>query len=184
MLLVKDLGQPRDQLLIKGSERRSWMTPSKFWVLGARCLYRNSTISTSYTNQLIIRTSWMQFIDLANKNKGCPAKSQFQINNTSTFFNGSISLFFCLFFSCKIFTLQCCAGFCHTTTWVNLKYTYGPFLWSLPPLLSLSHPPLAFLIVQDWEIFGHQESSVTLLSSRWWRGLGSLKPLIWGQGRE
>ena len=138
MLLVKDLGQPRDQMLIKGSERWSWMTPSKFWVLGARCLYRNSTISTSYTNQLIIRTSWMQFTGLANKNKGCPAKSQFQINSTSIFLNGSF-YFLSFFFSCKVFTLQYCAGFCHTSTWITSIFNIKPWIFPGGPVVE--NPP-------------------------------------------
>ena len=30
--------------------------------------------------------------------------------------------------------LQCCVGFCGTTTQINHNYTYIPSLWSLPPL--------------------------------------------------
>ena len=32
----------------------------------------------------------------------------------------------------RIIALQCCIGFCHTTTWISYKYTYVPFFLSLP----------------------------------------------------
>lgn len=75
--------QPRDQMLTKGPERRNQMTPGTFWVLGARSLHRNNKISNDYTNWLMVRTCWVQFPYLANKNIGCLTKFKFQINNKS-----------------------------------------------------------------------------------------------------
>lgn len=37
------------------------------------------------------------------------------------------------FFNWKVTALQCIVAFCHTT-WVSRKYTYGPFLLTLPPI--------------------------------------------------
>ena len=46
----------------------------------------------------------------------------------------------CVLYSCKkiifnwgIFTWQWCVGFCGPITWFSPKYTYVPFIWSLPP---------------------------------------------------
>ena len=39
-----------------------------------------------------------------------------------------------LSFNWRILTLQCCIGFCHTTTWNSLKYTYISSFLNLPPL--------------------------------------------------
>ena len=45
-------------------------------------------------------------------------------------------------FNWRIIALQCCAGFCHTTMWINHKYVYiyiySSFL-NLPPIHSPSH---------------------------------------------
>ena len=40
-------------------------------------------------------------------------------------------VFFFLIFYCKMFALQYCAGFCHTSTWISHRYTYVPsfLLW-------------------------------------------------------
>ena len=40
-------------------------------------------------------------------------------------------------FYCKIFTLQYCADFCHTSTWISHRYTYVP---SLLNLSAIPHP--------------------------------------------
>ena len=50
--------------------------------------------------------------------------------------------FFLLIFNWRIIDIQCCVGFCHTSTWINHRYTYVPSLVSLPPT-SHSTPPLA-----------------------------------------
>ena len=39
-----------------------------------------------------------------------------------------------LSFNWRILTLQCCIGFCHTTTWNSLKYTYISSFLNLPPI--------------------------------------------------
>ena len=39
----------------------------------------------------------------------------------------------------KIYALQCCTAFCHLTTWISHKFTYGPSLLNLPLTLP-SHP--------------------------------------------
>ena len=47
--------------------------------------------------------------------------------------------FFNLFiFNWRIIALQCCVGFCHTSTWISHRYTYIPSLLKLP---SNSHLP-------------------------------------------
>ena len=47
-----------------------------------------------------------------------------------------VFFFFSLFiFSWRIVALQCCVGFCHTSTWISHRYTY------IPSLLSLSSTP-------------------------------------------
>ena len=51
--------------------------------------------------------------------------------------------FFC-FLICKIITLQCCVGFCYTTKWISYKYTYIPFLLSLPPTQPPPTPSIIF----------------------------------------
>ena len=35
-------------------------------------------------------------------------------------------------FNWRIITLQCCVGFCYTTTWISYKYMYIPSFWNLP----------------------------------------------------
>ena len=44
------------------------------------------------------------------------------------------------YWACTI-TLQCCVGFCHTTQWISLKYTYVP---SLPNLTTIPYPKKPF----------------------------------------
>ena len=44
-----------------------------------------------------------------------------------------VTLLFFFFNGWKI-ALQCCVGFCRITTRISQKYTYLPFLLSLPPL--------------------------------------------------
>ena len=39
--------------------------------------------------------------------------------------------FFFLIFYCKMFALQYCASFCHTSTWISHRYTYVPFSFLL-----------------------------------------------------
>ena len=45
-----------------------------------------------------------------------------------------------LIFNWRIIALQCCVGFCHTSTRISHRYTYVPSLLNLPPLSHLSHP--------------------------------------------
>ena len=51
----------------------------------------------------------------------------------------SLSSFCFCFFNWRKIALQCCVGFCHTTTWISHNYTDITSLLSLPPLLP-SHP--------------------------------------------
>ena len=51
--------------------------------------------------------------------------------------------FFC-FLIWKIIALQCCVGFCYTTTWISYKYTYIPLLLSLPPTQPHPTPSIIF----------------------------------------
>ena len=41
-------------------------------------------------------------------------------------------------FNWRMIALQCCIGFCLTTTWISCKYTYVPFPLGHPPLPSHS----------------------------------------------
>ena len=43
----------------------------------------------------------------------------------------SSCFFFFLIFYCKMFALQYCASFCHTSTWISHRYTYVPFSFLL-----------------------------------------------------
>ena len=47
--------------------------------------------------------------------------------------------FFKLFFNWRKTALQCCIGFCHTTTQISHNYAYITSVLSLPPFLS-PHP--------------------------------------------
>ena len=47
--------------------------------------------------------------------------------------------FLLFIFNGRIIALQCCIGFCHTSTWISLRYTYAPPSSLLPPP-ALSHP--------------------------------------------
>ena len=49
-------------------------------------------------------------------------------------------------FNWRIIALQCCVGFCHSTTWISHRYTYVLSFLNLP---STSHPvpPLKFIFV-------------------------------------
>ena len=60
-------------------------------------------------------------------------------HNLASDLNCNFSLFT---FNWRI-ALQCCIGFCHTSTWISHKYTYVPsllILWSSFPLPTPSHP--------------------------------------------
>ena len=46
-------------------------------------------------------------------------------------------IFISLFFNWRIIALQCCVGFCHTSTWISCTYTCVPSLLNLHPTL---HP--------------------------------------------
>jgi len=52
------------------------------------------------------------------------------------------------FFNWRIIALQCSVGFCHTSTWINHRYTYAPSLLNLPP--TLQH------ILPLWVVTEHQ----------------------------
>ena len=46
-----------------------------------------------------------------------------------------VSFWFCFFnyvLNWRIIALLCCVGFCHTSRWINCKYTYIPFLLNFP----------------------------------------------------
>ena len=47
---------------------------------------------------------------------------------------------FQLIFNWRIITSQCCAGVCHTTTWINCKYMYVSPLLNLPPTTPPPYP--------------------------------------------
>ena len=54
----------------------------------------------------------------------------------------SNTIFLCfnfLNFNWRIIALQCCADFCHTTRWINHKYTYVPSLLNLTPTPYIEH---------------------------------------------
>ena len=50
------------------------------------------------------------------------------------------SVFF-FFFNWRIIALQCCTGFCHTTTLISHRYTYTLSLLKLPPTPTLPFHP-------------------------------------------
>ena len=50
------------------------------------------------------------------------------------------NIFFHYVFNWRIVALQCCVGFCHTTTCISHKYTYIPSLLNLPSIPYPSHP--------------------------------------------
>ena len=52
-----------------------------------------------------------------------------------SFFNLNLFLF-----NRRIIALRCCAGFCHTLTWISHRYSQVPSLLSLPPPVSPSLP--------------------------------------------
>ena len=45
-----------------------------------------------------------------------------------------------IYFNWRIITLQYCDGFCHTSTWINHRYTYVPLILNSPPLPPPSIP--------------------------------------------
>ena len=51
-----------------------------------------------------------------------------------------ILMFLKLSFNWRITAFQCCAGFCHTTTWISHKDTYIPSLLNLLPTRLLAYP--------------------------------------------
>ena len=57
--------------------------------------------------------------------------------------------FFKFIFTWRITTLQCCVGFCHTTTWISHGYTYVLSFLNLSPT---SHPILPFHVVTEHQI--------------------------------
>ena len=76
-----------------------------------------------------------------------------QILQLNTFLIRPLDTLFCFsffFFNWSINALQCCVVFCHTSTGVSHRYTYGPSLLNLPPT---SHPiptPLGSHRALDW----------------------------------
>ena len=48
--------------------------------------------------------------------------------------------FFVSFLNWRIIALQCCDGFCHTSTWFSHRYIYAPPSWTSLPLPIPSHP--------------------------------------------
>ena len=52
----------------------------------------------------------------------------------------ALFFFFNLFFNWDKIALQCCVGFCHTTTHISHKYTYITFPLSVPLLWSFNGP--------------------------------------------
>ena len=51
-------------------------------------------------------------------------------------------LFLKFVFSWRTIALQCCVGFCHTSTWLSYRYTFVPSLLSLPST-SYCIPPIS-----------------------------------------
>ena len=52
-------------------------------------------------------------------------------------FQWELWILFYFIFNWRVIVLQCCVGFCHTTTWVSHKHTY---VSSSLNLLSATHP--------------------------------------------
>ena len=53
-------------------------------------------------------------------------------------------------FNCRIIALQCCVGFCRTSTWLSHRYTY------VPSLLNLPQPPTLynnFFLITFWKCY-------------------------------
>ena len=55
-------------------------------------------------------------------------------------FSHILSQFFFFLFNWWIIAIQYHAGFCHTSTWISHRYTYGPSLLDLPPIAHLIPP--------------------------------------------
>ena len=80
----------------------------------------------------------------------------FAVSNTTTVYAINISitskishsLFLKFIFNWSIVALRYCVGFCHTSTWINYRYSYFPFHLKLPPT-SHSFPPV-FVITEQW----------------------------------
>ena len=64
-------------------------------------------------------------------------------------------LFF-LFFNWRMIALPCCVGFCHTTRWISHKYTYIPFLLSLPPTSLILLLTLLFILSSCCLLFSNR----------------------------
>ena len=52
-----------------------------------------------------------------------------------------------IFKNWRILALQCCVGFCYTTTWLSFKYTYILSLLSLPPSPPI-HPLRSYFDIE------------------------------------
>ena len=83
--------------------------------------------------------------------------------NTLIWGNGLLLNINLFIFNWRIITLQHCVGFCHTLTQISHRYTYVPYLLSLPPT---SHPiPPSRLSQSPRLSFLHHTANSHLLSS-------------------
>ena len=101
-----------------------------------------------------------------------------QANQTSGLWQQSF-FFFCflknfyffklIYFSWRISTLQHCDGFCHTSTWISLRYTCDPTSWTphhLPPHpVPLALGALLHALNLCWSCFLYGNVHVSMLFS-------------------